>query len=146
GNVALIGLGETRVLTKDVPLPLENRPISIGFSPDGKWLVAGNGAKVAYWAVPGSQVIRADPKMLPGTARVAAAGPRNRIAVASVPETGKKSTVTIYDIGGAAPKVVAEYASDIEVISALSFSPEGAVLAVGDDVDGVVQIWALEKK
>ncbi len=141
GNVALIGLGETRLLAKDVPPPQENRPISIGFAPDAKWLVVGNGSKVAYWRVPGSQVIRGDPKLLPGESSVAAAGPGNRVAVASVPEAGKKVTVTIYDVSGAAPKAIAGYDSGIDLVSVLAFSPDGSMLAVGDDVEGVVQIW-----
>ena len=143
GAVALVGLGDTRVLTKDVPVPQE-RPISISFAPDGKWLVLGNGSKVAYWAVPGSQVIRGDPKILPGEWLVAVAGPGNRIAVASMPVKGKTATVKIYDVSGTAAKVVAEYDSGVELISVLAFSPDGSMLAVGDDVEGVVQLWALK--
>jgi len=129
---------------KDVPRPLLDRPITINFAPDAKWLVVGNGSKVAYWRVPGSQVIRSDPKILPGEWFVAAAGPDNRLAVAALPEAGKSTKVTIYDIGGTEPKVVAEYASGIEMISVMTFSPDGSILAVGDDVEGVVQLWALK--
>jgi WD40 repeat protein len=144
-SVALVGVGETQVLAKDVPPP-QNRPISIGFAPDAKWLVVGNGSKVSYWRVPGSQVITGDPKSLAGEWYVAAAGPRNRVAVASVPESGKTVTVKVFDVGGTEPKSVAEFASGIERVSVMAFAPDGSVLAVADDVEGVLQLWALDAK
>jgi WD40 repeat protein len=143
-GIALVGLGEPRVLGKDVPTPLEGQRVSISFAPDRSWLVVGNGSKVVYWRVPGSQVITGDAKSLPGSGHfVAAAGPRNVIAVASAP-MGKKVAVSLYDVGGADPKRLAEYASGLDRISALAFSPDGSILAVGDDVDGVVQLWSLK--
>src|SRR5262245_11104937 len=97
--IALVGLGDPRVIGRgSVKNRLPDRPLSLDFSPDGKWLVAGNGADVTYWRVPGSQVIGGDPKTLRNvTAYVAAGGPDNRLAVASAPEDGKKATVTIFD-------------------------------------------------
>jgi WD40 repeat protein len=141
--IALVGLGETRVLTKNVPAPSAALPTSIGFSPDARWLVVGNGSKVACWRVPGSQVITADPKLLPGDGYfVAAAGPRNIVAVASAP--ARSVRVALVDVGGADPKRLVEYDSGLERISALAFSPDGAILAVGDDDAGVVQLWAIK--
>ena len=79
----------------------------MNFAPDAKWLVVGNGSKVAYWRVPGSQVITSDPQALPGDGYfVAAAGPRNTIAVASAPASGRKVAVGIFDIA-ASPKMIA---------------------------------------
>ena len=142
-GVALVGLGETRVLTKDVPPQIAGKPTSIGFAPDGKWLILGNGSKVACWRVPGSQVITSDPKLLPGIRHfVAAAGPRNIVAVASEAGEGKSVQVTLFDIGGSEPKRLVEYDSGLERISALAFSPDGSILAVGDDAEGIVQLSA----
>jgi WD40 repeat protein len=148
GAVALAGLGETRVLTKDVPTPQAGKPLSINFAPDAKWLLAGNGANVVYWAVPGSQVIEGEPRVLPGNWYVAVAGPKSRVAVATIPEEGKKVTVKIFEIAadaGSAAKVIEAYPSEIKRISALAFSPDGSILAVGDDSEGVVQLWAITK-
>lgn len=143
--VALVGLGETRVLAGDVPPPAAGKPVSIGFAPDAKWFVVGNGSKVACWRVPGSQVITGDPKSLPGAGHfVAAAGPRNLVAAASTPAAGKPVAVSLFDLGGAEPKRVAEYASGLERVSAMAISPDGAILAVADDAEGVVQLWALK--
>jgi WD40 repeat protein len=142
--VALVGLGETRLLTKDVPPVIAAKPVSIGFAPDAKWLVVGNGSRVACWRVPGSQVITGDPKLLPGNRNfVAAAGPRNLVAAATEPAADRTVLVTLFDLSGTASKPLAEYDSGLERISALAFSPDGSILAVGDDAEGVVQLWAL---
>jgi hypothetical protein len=120
--IALVGLGETHVLTKDVPALAAGKPISIGFAPDAKWLVVGNGSRVACWRVPGSQVITSDPKLLPGNRHfVASAGPRNLVAAASEPVADRGVLVTLFDVSGAEP----------------------TILAVGDDAEGVVQLWAM---
>ena len=143
--VALIGLGDTRLLSKDVPAPIAGKPTSLGFAPDSKWLIVGNGSKVACWRVPGSQVITGDPKELPGVRHfVAAAGPRNIVAVASEAAAGKSVQVTLFEIGGNDPKLIAEYDSALERISALAFSPDGSILAVADDAEGIVQLWAIK--
>jgi WD40 repeat protein len=142
--IALVGLGDTRVLTRDVPPQVAGKPTSIGFAPDGKWLILGNGSKVTCWRVPGSQIITSDPKLLPGIRHfVAAAGPRNIVAAASEAGEGKSVQVTLFDIGGSEPKRLVEYDSGLERISALAFSPDGSILAVGDDAEGIVQLWAL---
>jgi WD40 repeat protein len=146
--IAFVGLGDGRVVGRGVVrAPIAGRPISIGFAPDGKWLVACNGEDLMYWRVPGSQVVEGDPKiLLNSSAFVAAAGPNGRVAYASPPEDGKTVKVTLADFSGTQPKVVAVFAADIARVSALAFSPDGAVLAVGDDVEGVVQLWNVEKK
>ena len=143
--VALVGLGETRVLTKDVPAATFGKPTSIAFAPDVKWLVIGNGSKVACWRVPGSQVISSDPVLVPGDGHfVTAPGPRNVVAVASGAANDPAVLVTHYDLGGTEPKRLAEYNSGLKRISTLAFSPDGAILAVGDDDEGIVQLWALK--
>ncbi|HVL12030.1 MAG TPA: WD40 repeat domain-containing protein, partial [Gemmata sp.] len=146
--VALVGLGDGKVVGRGtVRGPVVGRPLSIGFSPDDRWLVACNGEDVMYWKVPGSQVVTGDPKVLANSpAAVAAAGPDGRIAFASPPEEGKKVRVTIADVSGSQPKVVAVYTTDIDKVSALAFSPDGTMLAVADDVEGVVQLWGIGKK
>jgi len=148
GAVALAGLGETRVMAKDVPAPQAGKPLSISFAPDAKWLLVGNGSKVVYWAVPGSQVIEGDPWVLPGNWYVAVPGPKSRVAVATMPEEVKKVTVKIFEIGadtGSTAKLIDEYPTEIKRVSALTFSPDGSILAVGDDSEGVVQLWALKR-
>ena len=143
--VALVGLGDTRILTKDVPALTVGKPISIAFAPDAKWLVVCNGSKVACWRVPGSQVISSDPICLPGAGHfVAAPGARNVVAVASGPVNDRAVQVTLYDLGGTEPKRLAEYNPGLKRISTLAFSPDGAILAVGDDDEGIVQLWALK--
>lgn len=146
--VALVGIGDPRIVGRGSVKPLlQGHPATVGFSPDSKWLVISNGEDVMYWRVPGSHVVGGDPKTLPNVkAFVAAAGPNDRLAVASPPEDSQKVTVTIFDISGTDPKPVATYATDIARISALAFSPDGTTLAVGDDVEGVVQLWTLGKK
>ena len=146
--VAFVGLGDGKVLGRGaVRTPIAGRPLSVAFAPDGKWLVACNGEDLMYWKVPGSQVVTGDPKFLASSpAFVAAAGPNNRVAYASPPEDGKKVKVTIVDLSGTTPKVVAVYATDIDKVSALAFSRDGATLAVADDTEGVVQLWGLDKK
>lgn len=146
--LALVGLGDARVIGRGTVRPATaGRPASLSFAPDGKWLVACNGADVMYWRVPGSQLIDGDPKVLPNlTAYTAAAGPNGRVALASVPEEGKKAKVTIVDLSGAQPKVVATYATTADRVSALAFSIDGNTLAVGNDTDGVVELWDATKK
>jgi WD40 repeat protein len=146
--IAFVGLGDARVAGRGVVRgQLANSPVSLSFAPDRRWLVASNGSEVMYWRVPGSQVISGDPKVLSNPAGyVAAAGPNGLIAVASRPEDGKKVTVTVVDVNSAEPRVVAVFATDIDRVSAMAFSPSGGMLAVADDVEGVVQLWSLEKK
>ena len=146
--IAMVGLGEPKVIGRGVVrTPISGRPATVSFSPDGRWLVACNGEDLMYWKVPGSQVVTGDPKFIPGTsAYVAAAGPGNRIAFASPPEEGKKVKVTVVDVSGSQPKTVAVYTTDIDKVSALAFSRDGGRLAVADDVEGVVQLWGLDKK
>ncbi len=143
--VALVGLGDTRLLTKEVPAPIAGKPTSLGFAPDAKWLVVCNGSKVACWRVPGSQVITGDPKLLPGGRHfVAAAGPRNIVAVASEAAANKSVQVSLFELSGNDPKVVAEYDSALERVSALAFEPDGSILAVADDAEGIVELWVIK--
>jgi hypothetical protein len=146
--VAFVGLGDPRIVGRGaIRPPVPGRPVSIAFGPDGKWLVACNGEDLMYWRVPGSQVVEGDPKFLTNvSAFAAAAGPNGLIAFASPPEEGKKVKVTVVDLKGPQPKVIAAYASDIDRVSALAFNPDGTLLAVADDSEGVVQLWSLEKK
>ncbi len=146
--VAFVGLGDGKILGRGtIRTPVAGRPVSIGFAPDGKWLIVCNGEDLMYWRVPGSQVVEGDPKLLANApAFAAAAGPNGKVAFASPPEDGKKVKVTIADISGPQSKVVAVYGTDIDRISALAFNPDGTLLAVGDDTEGVVQLWSLEKK
>jgi hypothetical protein len=141
--LVLMGVGDAKVLGKgSVRGRVLGRPATVSFAPDGKWLVVCNGEEVMYWPVPGSQVVEGAPKLLPNApAYVAAAGPNGLVALASPPEDGKGVTVTVADVSGAQPKVLAVYATDITRVSALAFSPDGSRLAVGDDREGVVQIW-----
>jgi hypothetical protein len=147
--VALLGLGDARVVGRGtVRPPVAGRQPSVGFAPDGKWLVACNGEDLMYWRVPGSQVVEGDPKVLAGAvAFAAAAGPNGRVAWASPPEDGRKVRVTVAELSAtAAPRVIATFASDVDRVSALAFSPDGNLLAVADDAEGVVQLWSLAEK
>jgi hypothetical protein len=146
--LALVGLGDARVIGRGAVRPATaGRAASLSFAPDGKWLVACNGADVMYWRVPGSQLVEGDPKLLPNAAAyTAAAGPNGRVAFASVPEDGKKVKVTIADLTGSQPKVVATYATTSDRVSALAFSHDGGLLAVGNDTDGVVELWDATRK
>lgn len=146
--IAFAGLGDARVIGRgSVRAPIAGRTPSIGFAPDGKWLIVCNGEELMYWRVPGSQVVEGDPKFLANSpAFAAAAGPGGKVAFASVPEEGKKVKLTITDISVSPPKVLGVYQTEMARISALAFSPDGTLLAVGDDTEGVVQLWNLEKK
>lgn len=146
--VAFVGLGDARVVGRGaVRGPIAGRPTAVGFAPDGKWLVACNGEELMYWRVPGSQVVEGDPKILAGSpAYAAAAGPNGRVAFASPPEEGKKVRVTVADVSAAQPRTVAVYATEIDRVSVLAFSPDGTTLAVGDDIEGVVQLWNVAEK
>jgi hypothetical protein len=146
--VVFVGLGDPKVVGRGVVrAPAAGRAVSINFAPDGKWLVACNGEDLMYWRVPGSQLVAGDPKVYTGAnAFAAAAGPNGRVAFASPPEDGKTVKVTVADISGSQPKVISVYSTGIERVSALAFSHDGTILAVGDDVEGVVQLWAIEKK
>jgi len=146
--VAFVGLGDGKIVGRGVVrAPIVGRPVSIGFAPDAKWLVACNGEDIMYWRVPGSQVIEGEPKLLlNSSAFAAAAGPNGLIAYASVPEEGKKVKVTITDVSGAQPKVVGVYATDMSRITTLAFAPDGLMLAVGNDTEGVVELWNIGKK
>jgi len=144
--VAFVGLGDAKIVGRGaVRAAVVGRPVSIGFAPDGKWLVACNGEDIMYWRVPGSQVVEGDPKLLlNSSAYAAAAGPNGLIAFASVPEDGKKVKVTISDVSGAQPKVIASYPSGMDRVSTLTFSPDGTMLAVGNDTEGIVELWKLK--
>ncbi len=145
--VAFVGLGEPRIIGRGtVRGQVSGRTSTIAFSPDNKWLIVCNGEDLMYWRVPGSQVVEGDPKFLVGSPAFAAApGPNGIIAIASPPEAGKTAKVTLVNVSGAEPKVVAVYTSDIARISTMAFSPDGAMLAVGDDLEGVVQLWNMKK-
>lgn len=145
--VAFVGLGDPRVIGRgSVRGPIPGRPVAIAFAPDGKWLVACNGEDLMYWRVPGSQVVDGDPRFLTGVSAYAAApGPNGLVAFASPPAEGKKVRVTLADLNTTPPQVRTVFATDIDRVSALAFNPDGTLLAVADDADGVVQLWALEK-
>jgi hypothetical protein len=67
--------------------------------------------------------------------------------VASVPDDSKKVVVKIYELNPdpmTPPRVAAEFTSGMKRVSALAFSPDGSLLAVGDDSAGVVQLWAIK--
>jgi WD40 repeat protein len=146
--LALVGIGDPKVIGQGEVKPrLDDRPVSISFSPDSKWLVLCNGVDVQYWPIPGSHVISGSPRTIANVPAFAAAvGPRNLLAVAAPPEPGQTVTVTLFDLSSTEAKPLATYATSIRRISTLAFSPNGQTLAVSDDVEGVVQLWTLGKK
>jgi hypothetical protein len=146
--VGFAGVSDARYVGRGVVRgPVGDRPPSIKFSPDGKMLVACKGEDVMVWRVPRSELVEGDPRILAGIPAFAVApGPNGLLAIASPPEGGKKVKVTVADLSGAEAKILAVYATDIDRVSALAFKPDGTILAVADDLGGVVQLWDLEKK
>jgi WD40 repeat protein len=142
GVLTFVGLGDRWQLTDGLKKP-DAHPNSVGFSPDGKWLAVLCGGSAHVWKVPGSQKVSGKPRaVVPGTA--AAAGPNNLLAVAEKVEG--KTRVYLYDLAESEPKIRSAFATEIEDVSCLAFAPDGKTLAVGDNVEGVVQLWALKGK
>jgi WD40 repeat protein len=141
GRIVFVGLGDSRLLDKDVPAPGIDDPISIGFSTDGKWLVANNTTQVSLWRVPGSQVIRGPAQVIPIRALTAAVGPNNRLAVAVKDEDDPFVTLQFFDLSGPSPQQLGQQSTTIPWVSAMAFSPRGALLAVADDEEGVVELY-----
>jgi hypothetical protein len=142
GRIVLVGLGDARLLEKDVPAPGGDGPVSISFSTDGRWLVANNATQLSYWRVPGSQVIRGAAQVLRMPVLTTAIGPQNRLAVAVKDEEDDFVTLQFFDIGGNSPQPVGQIATTISWVSAMAFAPDGSVLAVADDEEGIVELVA----
>lgn len=140
GRIVLVGLGDPRLLEKDVPAPGLDDPISISFSTDARWLVASNATQVSWWRVPGSQIVRGPAQVLPVRALTAAIGPHNRLAVAVKDEDDDFVTLQFLDIGGATPQLLGQLSTTIPWVSVMAFSPDGSILAVADDEEGVVEL------
>lgn len=143
GRIVLVGLGNTRVLGKDVPAPGLDDPISISFSTDGRWLVANNATQVSLWRVPGSQVIRGPAQVLPIRALTAAVGPHNRLAIATKDEDDDYVTLQLYDLSGSSPQLLGQQSTTIPWVSALAFSPREPLLAIADDEEGTVELYSI---
>jgi WD40 repeat protein len=156
--LVFVGLGDTWELAEGLKAPDAN-PNSVGFSPDGKWLVVCSGGAVMVWRVPGSQKVSGKPRSIDlgtGTYTAAAAGPGNLLAIAEKSGAeGGKVRVHLVDLAATDAKALTTFATDIEDVSALAFAPEvpsakpegfGKALAVADTVEGVVQLWALPAK
>jgi len=141
GRIVLVGLGDPRLIDKDVPAPGIDDPISISFSTDGKWLVANNMTQVSLWRVPGSQLIRGPAQVLPLRALTAAVGPNNRLAVAVKDEDDPFVTLQFFDLSGSSPQPLLQQSTTISWVSAMAFSPRDGLLAVADDEEGVVELY-----
>jgi WD40 repeat protein len=144
--LAFVGLGDTWKLTEGIKAPDAN-PNSLGFSPDSKWLVLCSGGAVQVWKVPGSQKVSGKPRVIElgtGTYTAAAAGPGNLLAIAERSGgEGKKIHVHLVDLAAEQPKALTTFATDIEDVNCFAFSSDGKLLAVADNTEGVVQLWAL---
>jgi WD40 repeat protein len=145
GVLVFVGLGDKWQLSDGVKAPDTNSN-RIGFSPDGKWLALCCGGEAMVWKVPGSQKVSGKPrdmKFLSVTA--VAAGPNNVLAVAQTVE--RKARVHLTDLTVADElKITATFVTEIDDVSGLAFSPDGKWLAVADNTEGVVQLWALPAK
>jgi WD40 repeat protein len=143
GVLVFVGLGDKWQLSDGLKAP-DTNPNSVGFAPDGKWLAVCSGGEVMIWRVPGSQKVSGRPRAV-ATGTAAALGPNNVLAVAQTVEG--KARVNLIDLAKADEvRILATFATDIEDVSAMAFSPDGKVLAVADTVEGVVQLWALPAK
>ena len=63
GVLAFVGLGDKWQLSDGLKVPDAN-PNSVGFAPDGKWLVVCSGGEVMVWRVPGSQKVNGKPRAI----------------------------------------------------------------------------------
>jgi WD40 repeat protein len=144
-TLAFIGLGDTWYLTEGLAPTDATKPNAVSFAPDGKWLAVCSNGTAQVWKVPGSQKVSGKPRDASQAALACAAGPNNVLAVAERPE-GKKVRVSLLDLSTEALKPTASFATDIDNVSCLAFSPDGKTLAVADDVEGVVQLWTLNGK
>jgi WD40 repeat protein len=144
-TLMFVGLGDTWQLTEGLTATDATKSNAVGFSPDGKWLTLCSNGSVNVWKVPGSQKVSGKPREVFAGALAAAAGPNNLLAVADRPE-GKKVRITLLDLSADPPKAGAAFATDIDDVSCLAFAPDGKTLAVADNVEGVVQLWALPTK
>ncbi|MCS7022401.1 MAG: WD40 repeat domain-containing protein [Gemmataceae bacterium] len=142
GRIVLVGLGDPRLIDKDVPAPGSNDSISVSFSTDGKWLVVNNATQVSCWRVPGSQIIRGPAVVVPIRALTAAIGPGNRLAVAVKDEDDEFVTLQFFDLSSASPQPLGQLATSIAWVSAMAYSPDGALLAVADDDEGIVELYS----
>ncbi len=145
GAIVLAGLGDVRVIDKDVPPPGEDDPLGIQFSSDGRWLVAHNASQVTLWRVPGSQVIRGEAIILPVSATAAAVGRGDQLAVAVQEPDDPTATIHLYKLAGASPQLLERYTTAIEYVSALAYSPDGSLLAIADDTEGTVELRPVSK-
>jgi WD40 repeat protein len=147
--LVFVGLGDTWKLTEGIKTPDAN-PNSLGFSPDSKWLVLCSGGAVQVWKVPGSQKVSGKPRVIEigtGSCTAAAAGPNNLLAVAERNGgEGARIRVHLVDLAAEQPKSLTTFATDIEDVSHFAFTSDGKLLAVADNTEGVVQLWALPAK
>lgn len=111
------------------------------FSPDGRWLYANGGV----WRVPGSHAIPyGGPTISTKGGSIAAPGPGDVLAY---PPPAKPSTVVVIKLNpDKDPETLAEFATGIETPSCLAFSPDGKTLAVGNEAEGVVELWTIAAK
>ena len=143
GYVKIYGTGKTIELSTD-----EDRDERISFSPDGKWLcTSGSDGLLKLWKVPGSQIVEGKPLKMEFRADMVALGTNNTFAYSTPPNPGKKVSIKLLKIA-AKPELIATFATDINEVSCLAFSPDGKTLAVGEKTEGIVELWTItsEKK
>jgi WD40 repeat protein len=150
-TLLFVGLGDSWRVSEGLTAVDDEKPNTVAFAPDGKWLTVCSNGTVNVWKVPGSQKVSGKPRAIGTDVLAAAAGPNNLLAVAERPEAkaegkadAKKVRITITDL--VTEKQVAAFATDIDEVSCLAFAPDGKTLAVADTVEGVVQLWALPAK
>ena len=133
-------------LAATVPMTLQGRIWSLGFTADGSRLAAFSGAETGQWDVTGRHALRlaaplGEPEDGPAFSGAGAVSPDGSL-LAHGSLTGE---VLLYDVGDpAAPQLLAPPLGGSDaLVEAVTFSPDGRLLLAGG-VDTAIRIWQLD--
>ncbi|MDJ0845926.1 NB-ARC domain-containing protein [Crocosphaera sp.] len=115
--------------------------ISVGFSPDGKWLAIGDtNAQIYLWKVgDGCPVLEQIINTNNGWVRAITFSPDSKIIASG----GEEGNINLWEVKTGKP--VATFSEHLDRIRAVSYSPNGQLLASSSD-DGTVRIWDCNRK
>lgn len=133
------------------PLVTKNVERAIGFTPDGKRLITVNSEAIVIWDVADAKITKRSSTTTIGTQignKAPALSPDGKyLTLAGTQPDGKLSVLTVWDVAGNEPKMVArrETTPYWPVAGIATWHPSGKMIALGHE-SGMISFWNWDGK